>query len=96
MISIKKALEIADEFIKTIYGEVEETQLEEIETDDAKTTWFMTVSFIIKDSVRANMTGPLASLYSANPYKRKFKTLIINATTGEVIKMKIWPLENAK
>jgi hypothetical protein len=94
MITIQEAAKAADEFIRKVYGEIEETQLEEIETNDEKTFWFITLSFVIKDATKANISGPLIGLI--NPYQRKFKTLIINAQTGEVTKMKMWPLEVAK
>lgn len=93
MITINEAAQAADTFIREVYGDVEETQLEEIETDDSRNYWFITLSFVTRDMTK-NPTGPLASF--TNPYQRKFKTLIVDATSGEVTKMKIWPLKAAQ
>ena len=48
MISFQEATKEADKFIKSLYGEVEGLLLEEIEYDESKTHWFITLSFVTK------------------------------------------------
>lgn len=84
MISFKEATAKAVEYVKQIYPETSYGYLvEEIELDETKSFWFVTLSFPLDDS-EMNPFLPPNWLNS-----RRFKSLKIDARTGEVLSMKI-------
>ncbi|MGA0559556.1 hypothetical protein ACO2Q8_23050 [Larkinella sp. VNQ87] len=92
MIPFKLAVENAFYFIKELPGEPTDFLVEEVEMDDSKKYWFITISFLVKNDKLAS--SPLSALAKLNPeYERKYKTVKIDASNGEFVSMKIRELQ---
>jgi hypothetical protein len=90
MINLKEAVEIVQDYLKTIYPDVQSSLVEEVDMDEAEKFWFITMSFWAKPDVPP-LTPVQSSLSAILSPKmdRIYKTFKINAETGKVISMKI-------
>ena len=79
MIEVKAAANAAVAYLKQIFEEANTIQLEEVEISDDEKYWLITLSFDQKDKY--------GNSYSNR--SRKYKTFKIDATTGNVLSMKI-------
>ena len=91
MIDVKEATGIALSYFEDLYGEdaFSNVLLEEVERDeeDGTSYWLITIGF----TEQKQEVGPLGPFASSRRYKR-FR---IDAETGEVVSMKIRPVESA-
>lgn len=97
MISVKEAANRAFEFfikdLKDLVPEPAEPLVEEVEMDDSRNFWFITISFLAKkDKLSSSPLAGLAAL--SNDFERKYKTVKVDATTGEIVSMKIRELQH--
>lgn len=91
MITLKEATQIAAEKMREVYPTAESTLVEEIEMDDNKAYWLITLSFPVEsDDLRLPVT--IREAFSTKV--RKYKTFKIDAETGEMISMKIRELQS--
>ena len=80
MIDVKKAADIAKEYLTSFFPDGENVQLEEVELSQDKKFWKITLSFEgVADAVASSM------LVGKSP---KFKVFTLDAKTGSVISMK--------
>ena len=95
MIDVKEATQVALEYFQDLYSDqtFSNVLLEEVERDeeDDTTYWFITIGFTDEKMAKKDRTLMSKPAVSSRRYKR-FK---INAETGEVVAMKIRPVENA-
>lgn len=77
MIDVKKAVNIAVEYLKAFYPHLKQIQLEEVEITDDRKFWFITLSY------------PEESNITVFPTPKHYKIFKIDAKTGEVLSMKI-------
>jgi hypothetical protein len=92
MISVKEAAYQAFEFIKELVPEPTGALVEEVEMDDSKNYWFITISFVVKND---NYLSSSLSAYTpiSSEFERKYKTVKIDANSGEIVSMKIRELQ---
>lgn len=94
-ITIKEAVKTAKEKIKELYEDdsPQALALEEIELveEGARKLWSVTLGFHRNKSVKAINTTMLGDLYkpSQQVENRVYKTILIDANTGEFIKMEM-------
>ena len=92
MIDVKAAANQAFNFVKELYPDLEGTLIEEVEMDDTKKYWFITISFIVKnDKLTVSVLSPFSGFKPE--FERKYKTVKIDANSGEIISMKIRELQ---
>ena len=93
MLEVKNAVKIAFELFKELYDtkKFEDILLEEIALSENKTSWLITLGFYR----RAPSVNIMESIGSKK-YIRMYKTLQIDANTGEMISMKNWSRETDK
>jgi hypothetical protein len=80
MIDVKEAVKNANEYLQAFYPEVKSTVLEEVELDEQRKLWLITMSFPDEEE----KGGPV-SLYAR---QRRYKVFSINAEDGRVTAMK--------
>ncbi|TAE32223.1 MAG: hypothetical protein EAZ91_04965 [Cytophagales bacterium] len=91
MITIKEAAQKAMEFCEQLYPGTTDFLLEEVEREDEK-YWIITLSFP-SNSINSDLTvKSLAQRYAGS--QRKYKSLKIDAQTGEFVSMKIRELQS--
>lgn len=92
MINVKEAASKAFGFIKELVPEPTGALVEEVEMDDSKYYWFITISFVVKND--NYLTSPLTAYASiSSEFERKYKTVKIDAISGEIVSMKIRELQ---
>lgn len=79
MLDVKEAAQRASEYFASLYQDILNPQLEEVELSDDGQYWFITLSYPV---------APELSALNFN-FKRKYKVFKIDAKTGEVKSMKI-------
>jgi hypothetical protein len=89
MIDVKQAVKTAIDYFKNLYADspFSNLLLEEVELTEDETYWLITLSYSYPTDDKL--------MSAIAPLKRGYKTLKINASTGEVISMKIRTLEYA-
>jgi len=85
MISAKEAVKIAFSYIRDIFPDEQKFELEEVEYSDDSQDWSITISF--PDKITTG--GGLAALQNIISTPRKYKSILVNASTGSVDAMKI-------
>jgi len=96
MIPIKEAAQRAADFCEQSYPDAQDFLLEEVEREEDK-FWLITISFLIQATKRGGGTasGMAASMeHMFARFERRYKSLKIDAQTGEVISMKIRELQS--
>lgn len=81
MIEVNDATNIAAEYLKKLFPDANNMQLEEVEISEDEKFWNVTLSYEYYDPA-----NPSAMLFNR---KRKYKIFRINANTGDVLSMKI-------
>ncbi len=79
------------DFYKQIDNNVGEPQIEEVERDETTNDWNITLSFPSNESTSTLFLPNSASTGVMNG--RKYKTFLVNSTSGEVMSMKIRVLQ---
>ncbi|MGE0772355.1 MAG: hypothetical protein AB7K37_11630 [Cyclobacteriaceae bacterium] len=79
-IDVKEAVKNANESLRAFYPGVENANLEEVELDEPRSLWLITLSFPDEE----DKGGPV-SLYAR---QRKYKIFQISAKDGSVVGMK--------
>jgi hypothetical protein len=79
-IDVKEAAEKAAEYLRSFYPECRNILIEEVELYDEENVWSITLSYVFDDTGYA---------FVLNNAPKKFKTFKINATTGQVLSMKM-------
>ena len=90
MIDVKKAVEVAYDFIQRLpkVGEVNPITLEEVELTDDERYWLITLG--LYRSVLPATTGPIETFPSAlTKREREYKVVKIHTDSGKVQSMKI-------
>lgn len=82
MITIREAGLNAAEFLKELFPDASEILVEEVEKDDTKNHWIITLGFKLPPITIIEAIGPIGLL-------RKYKTFRVDAENGHVISMKI-------
>jgi len=85
MISAKEAVKIAFSYMKEFFPKERELELEEIELDDNRKDWSITISFPDKRTT----SGIAAFTHSITSAPRKYKSILVNLENGNVDAMKI-------
>jgi hypothetical protein len=85
MLSLKDAAAKAVEYMKQLFPDAHDIIVEEVEMDDSKSFWFITLSIPLGESEQ----NPFLPLPSNWLNTRRFKSFKIDARNGEVISMKI-------
>ena len=91
MITLRDAAMKALEFYRQIDDHAEESQIEEVERDEATDDWKITLSFPSNESTGTLFLPNSASTGVMNG--RKYKTFLVNSESGEVLSMKIRVLQ---
>jgi hypothetical protein len=86
MISIRDAAKRALDFYKEIYPSTSGELIEEVELDESKQYWLITLSFL--GTVSDNTMSPLSAVLQPK-YERNYKIFKVNANSGNVESMKI-------
>ena len=79
MINVQEATKKAIAYMESFYSGLQNIQLEEVELEDDRNHWQITLSFLDQES----MGLPIY------PRPKKYKIFRIDSTTGDVISMKI-------
>ena len=100
-IDVKKAIEIAMDYLKEVYSNsfffFSNVILEEIERQEYNNhgdCWFITIGFDENDNRNKGLASAIDDIISPSTPKRKYKTIIIDAD-GNVPAMKIREAEVA-
>lgn len=91
MITLREAALKALEFYKQIDANAGEPQIEEVERDESTKDWSITLSFPSNESAGTLFLPNSASTGVMNG--RKYKTFLVDSTSGEVMSMKIRVLQ---
>ena len=85
MIEVKQAVKMAFELFKELYDtkKFEDILLEEVELSEDKTKWLVTLGFY-RQVPSVNIMESIGS----KKYVRTYKTLYIDADSGEMVSMK--------
>ena len=79
MVSIKQAVQVAENALADLYDSPDGVQLEEVGLSDDEKYWRITLSFLAPRDSRLSISGALAERLR----ERQYKTLEINRQTGE-------------
>lgn len=95
MIAVKEATQRAAEYCQQFYPDAQDILLEEVERDEDK-FWLITLSFLSEVTKRVyvgteTVIQQLGHIFPRT--ERRFKTLKIDAQTGEFVSMKIRELQ---
>ncbi|MEZ0543118.1 hypothetical protein [Fibrella arboris] len=90
MLSVKDAAKSALSFYKDIYPDIDGELVEEVELDEQKAHWLITLSFPVENN--QGLSGLAASF--APKTIRQYKIFKIDAQSGEVESMRIRQLKN--
>ncbi|RIH85315.1 MULTISPECIES: hypothetical protein [Calidithermus] len=84
MIDVKQAVQIANDYIQSLFTErqIPELRLEEVELSQDGSFWEVTLSFVVREPTAYLSLGDAART-------REYKVFRINAETGQVQSMKI-------
>ena len=85
MLSLKEAAAKAVEYMKQIFPDAHDVFVEEVEMDESKSFWFITLSIPLGEFEQ----NPFLPLPSNWLNSRRFKSFKIDAQSGEVLSMKI-------
>ena len=80
MIDVNQAVQNANEYLQVFYPSVLNPMLEEVELNDEKKQWLITLSFVNEEDKKEPV-----SLYAR---QRIYKIFVINAKDGLVVGMK--------
>ncbi|MBC8151899.1 MAG: hypothetical protein H7Z72_03220 [Bacteroidetes bacterium] len=100
MISIKEAAQGAADFCQQLFPDAKDMLLEEVERDEDGKFWLITISFLAAAVKQVDFTGPGLLALSESMEKlssrreRRYKSLKVDAQTGEVVSMKIRELQS--
>ncbi len=95
MISIKEAAQRAAEFCQQLFPDAQDVLLEEVERDEHDKFWLITVSYLAAAAKRAGIATPGTTMEQLFPrFERRYKSLKVDAQTGEVVSMKIRELQS--
>lgn len=95
MISIKEAAQRAAEFCQQLFIDAQDILLEEVERDENDKFWLITVSYLATAPKRAGIATPGTAMEGLFPrFERRYKSLKVDAQTGEVVSMKIRELQS--
>ncbi|WP_164851281.1 hypothetical protein [Larkinella soli] len=87
MIGVKDAAHQAYNYLKELLPGIQDILLEEVEMDEERKHWLVTLSFFIKPE---RPTSPILNLTG---FEKQYKTFKIDADNGEVLSMKIRELQ---
>lgn len=95
-IGVKEAAKNGANFLNNLYEGAEDILVEEVEMDEQQQHWLITFSYLFRrkkmtDSPITELTSSLSLLYPSR--ERNYKTLKIDAKTGDVLWMKIRELQ---
>jgi hypothetical protein len=96
MIPFQKAVQQATDFCRQLYPDAQDVLLEEVEREEDK-FWLITVSYLTEAAKRGGGTalGMGMAMEQMFPrFERRYKSLKVDAQTGEVISMKIRELHS--
>ena len=96
MIDIAEASQQAADFCRKLYPDAQDFLLEEVEREDDK-FWLITVSYLTEAAKRGGGTTSRTGLAGEQlfpRFERRYKSLKVDAQTGEVISMKIRELHS--
>ncbi|MBS1538989.1 MAG: hypothetical protein JST20_14740 [Bacteroidetes bacterium] len=85
MLDVKQAVKKASEYFSEFYPEIEQKQLEEIEKSEDGKYWLITLSYPLSEYYKPSVV----ELMTLNGKKQQYKSFKVDASTGEVISMKI-------
>ena len=102
MISIKEAAQQAAEFCQQLFPDAQDILLEEVERDENDKFWLITVSYLAPAVKRAGtaVSGTMETALGTTMqqlfprFERRYKSLKIDAQTGNVVSMKIRELQS--
>ena len=98
MLDMKMAVQKAKDYVIDVYSteKIQGLLLEEVEFDEQSNTWFVTYSFYIENNepeepIRSTSASAIMAFTNSYPkqYKHMYKILIINASDGSLVSMKI-------
>lgn len=89
MIDIKEAVRIASEYLTSLYSAelVRDMLLEEVERSVNESCWLITLGF--SRPIPETEVAGVIQVLSGKQFKREYKVMEIDASTGEVRSMKI-------
>ena len=95
MIEVKGAVKIAVDYLRELYGQLEDEMLEEVSLSDDEKYWYVTLGFsrpiFLKESIFGPTPGAMTAAGVVKPikYQREYKIFQIDSATGKVRSMKI-------
>lgn len=95
MIPIKEAAQQAAEFCQQLFPDAQDILLEEVERDEDDKFWLITISYLAVAGKRAGIATPGTAMEQLFPrFERRYKSLKVDAQTGDVVSMKIRELQS--
>ncbi len=98
MITVKKAVQSATQYLIDVFPGIKDVQLEEVELSDDEATWQVTLSFL--RPIPFEPVSPLnaaasiaASVLGGTKYERLYKFVTVDAKTGKCQSIKIRQLQ---
>ena len=91
MIDMKQAVQVAQDFCRTLYGQEQLTDflLEEVELTEDEKFWLVTIGFSVQPlSSGQTATGSSAASSSRGP-AHVYKTMKVDASSGRALSLKI-------
>jgi hypothetical protein len=89
-ISAKEAVGRAVRYLQDMYGDsITDILLEEIESTPSGSIWDVTLSFTRPGAVD-RATGSIGAILGDNRPRRHYKAIRVEASTGDVLSMKVW------
>lgn len=89
-LSVKEAVAAAMKYVRDLYDpdEVQYLRLEEVQLSDDEKIWDVTVSWV-EPAVSRSIHGIAPLNYSVEKLPRVYKDLVIDARSGQVLRMKM-------
>ena len=88
MLSVRDAAKTALNFYKDIYPDISGELIEEVELDEDRKHWLITLSFPISANQTSSSPMPITSILF-NKSERKYKIFKVDTQNGSVESMKI-------
>ena len=91
MIDMKQAVQIAQDFCRTLYGpdQLADFLLEEVELTEDEKFWLVTIGFNLRPGEYARTTAGSAGSSQARALEHVFKTMKVDASNGRALSLKI-------
>ena len=91
MIDMKQAVQIAQDFCRTLYGpdQLADFLLEEVELTDDEKFWLVTISFNLKPGENARQAAGSGVSSQTRALEHVFKTMKVDASSGRALSLKI-------